>query len=384
MKPTFQNFDVDAFLRDYWQKKPLFMRNPWRDWQNPLEPDELAGLACEPQVESRVVAQSSDTLTLEQGPFAENRFEELGTAPWTLLVQAVDHFTAEVSDLIEPFRFIPNWRIDDVMVSFATDGGGVGAHFDQYDVFLVQGLGQRRWEIGQMCDENTALLPHDDLKLLAEFEPSAEWVLGPGDILYIPPGLAHKGTAIGHDCMTYSIGFRAPSRSELVEGFAADLLQDMSEDDRYGDPDLTRQGNPGEITADALARLHSMVMRELGDADRFSTWFGSFATEPKNAHIDWAPEESIDLHEVVEALTTVQTVLRNPASRFAFIRRDDGGVTLMVDGKGHVCTGEASDFAQRLCRGPRFEMKAGSGSGIAHLLHTLINDGSAAFEIAED
>ncbi len=161
------------FLRDHWQKKPLLIRNPWDAWRNPVEPDELAGLACEPHVESRLVtgdAASGGALALEHGPLPQDRFDALGTSPWTLLVQAVDHHVPAVSDLLEAFRFLPNWRIDDVMVSYATDTGGVGAHYDQYDVFLVQGLGRRRWELGGLCDETTALLPHDDLRLLAEFE----------------------------------------------------------------------------------------------------------------------------------------------------------------------------------------------------------------------
>ena len=142
---NFKTFDVDTFLRDYWQRKPLLIRNPWTAWQNPLDPDELAGLACEDHVESRLIKQARAAWKVEPGPIPETRFGKLGKAPWTLLVQAVDHHVPEVAALIEPFRFIPNWRIDDVMVSYASDGGGVGPHFDQYDVFLVQGLGTRRW-----------------------------------------------------------------------------------------------------------------------------------------------------------------------------------------------------------------------------------------------
>jgi len=185
------NFNTATFLRDYWQKKPLLIKNPWDAWSNPLEPDELAGLACEEEVESRLIMQAGDTWKVENGPLPESRFGELGDKHWTLLVQAVDHFVPEVAALIEPFRFIPNWRIDDIMVS--ADGGGVGPHFDHYDVFLIQGLGKRRWQVGAACDENTELLPQDDLRLLADFEASDEWVLEPGDILYVPPGVAHEG-----------------------------------------------------------------------------------------------------------------------------------------------------------------------------------------------
>ena len=161
----FTDFDTETFLRDYWQKKPLLIRNPWAQWVNPLEPDELAGLACEDDVAARLVSHAGGALTAEDGPIPEARFGQLGRDQWTLLVQAVDHFVPDVAALIEPFRFVPNWRIDDVMVSVAADGGGVGAHFDHYDVFLIQGLGRRRWQIGGMCDANTPLLPHDQLRL---------------------------------------------------------------------------------------------------------------------------------------------------------------------------------------------------------------------------
>jgi 50S ribosomal protein L16 3-hydroxylase len=247
-------FHPGDFLRDHWQKQPLLIRGLWAAWSNPLEPDELAGLACEESVESRLIRQSDGALVMEHGPFAESRFGKLGDAPWTLLVNAVDHHVPDVSALIDTFRFIPNWRIDDVMVSYAVDQGGVGPHFDQYDVFLVQGLGRRKWQIGGLCDDTTELLPHDDLRLLAKFEPVQEWILEPGDVLYVPPGIAHNGVAIGDDCMTYSIGFRAPSRDELLAQWAEHLVEQAEGDHRYADPALTLQSNPGEITAQADRR----------------------------------------------------------------------------------------------------------------------------------
>ena len=165
--PSFRDFDAAGFLADHWQKQPLLIRNPWQAWSNPLPPDELAGLACEAGVESRLIQQTTpEQLQLEHGPLSPDQFGELQRHPWTLLVQAVDHYVPAVAALLDPFRFIPNWRVDDVMVSYAVDGGGVGAHFDMYDVFLVQGLGRRRWRIGQQCDETTPLRPHDGLRLL--------------------------------------------------------------------------------------------------------------------------------------------------------------------------------------------------------------------------
>ncbi len=260
----FENFDSAGFLRDYWQRRPLLIENPWKCWTNPLDGDELAGLACEEAVESRLIEQSRDDWRAECGPFPEDRFRQTGKAPWTLLVQAVDHHVSEVAALIDPFRFVPNWRIDDVMVSYASDGGGVGPHFDHYDVFLIQGLGRRRWQVGAICDAATELLPHDHLRLVASFEPSQEWLLEPGDILYVPPRLAHNGVAVGDDCMTYSIGFRAPSRAELIAGWCDDLIAGLEDDDRYTDPGLAAQTNPGEISAEAIAPAACAGHRQTG------------------------------------------------------------------------------------------------------------------------
>lgn len=272
----FQNFDADAFLHEYWQKKPLLIRNPWTAWSNPLEPDELAGLACEDDIESRLITLDQRRWTLEEGPLPESRFTTLkARTPWTLLVQGVDRHVDAVAALRPAFRFIPDWRIDDVMVSYASHGGGVGAHFDQYDVFLIQGLGRRRWQIGGLCDETTDLLPHDDLRLLADFQPTEEWVLEPGDMLYVPPRFAHNGVAEGEDCMTYSVGFRAPSRSELIAHFCDHVLDGLDDDDRYVDPDLTVQADPAEVSEQAIDRLHAMVREKMDDRGEFARWFRS-------------------------------------------------------------------------------------------------------------
>ena len=159
------------FLRDYWQKKPLLIRQAIPDFESPIDADELAGLALEEEVESRLVIEHGERpWELRRGPFAEDEFSKLPEREWTLLVQAVDQFVPEVSELLEHFRFLPSWRIDDVMISFAAPGGGVGPHFDNYDVFLLQGHGKRNWKIGQMCDSESPLLPHADLRILAGFQ----------------------------------------------------------------------------------------------------------------------------------------------------------------------------------------------------------------------
>ena len=377
----FHDFDIDGFLRDHWQKQPLLIRNPWTQWANPLEPDELAGLACEDGVEARMVKLDRARWKLEDGPFPEEKFAAVGAKRWTLLVQAVDHLVPAVAALIAPFRFIPNWRIDDVMVSYATDGGGVGPHFDQYDVFLVQGLGRRRWQVGTLCNAATELLPHDDLRLLADFEPTAEWVLEPGDILYVPPRFAHNGVAVGDDCMTYSIGFRAPSRSELVSHWCDHVLAELEDDDRYADPDLARQANPGEIATPALDRLHAMVSEALLDRERFARWFGQYTSTPKYPDAIGEPDQPMDTDSLRARIAKGQPLHRNPASRFTFIRQP-AGLTLFIDGENLDCDRHTAPFAEALCAQDQvtFDPAEPLNDATIALIASLYDMGSVGFE----
>lgn len=376
------NFDPAAFLRDYWQRKPMLIRGALPHFANPVEPDELAGLACEEGVESRIVRLDGGNWALESGPFAEDRFAGLDGEPWTLLVQAVDHQVQGVADLVEPFRFVPNWRIDDVMVSYANAGGGVGPHFDQYDVFLVQGLGQRRWRLGQPCDATTALMPHADLRLLADFEVSDEWVLEPGDILYVPPGLAHDGVAVSDDCMTYSVGFRAPARDEMISHFADHVLESVADDDLYRDAGLPLQDNPGEITADALAALQAMVMDRLADHASFARWFGQYNTAPKYPDVDWRPEDPLSPADAADLIAQGVALLRNPASRLSFIRQDGDGVVLFADGASFDCAGDVAVLAQTLCAHGELTLPPQSEDALA-LIAALHDQGTLAFDTGE-
>ncbi len=379
---TLNDFDAAAFLRDTWQKEALPIRNPWKSWTNPLAPDELAGLACEEEVESRLIIRTETGWELEQGPFAESRFERLPARDWTLLVQAVDHHVPEVAALIEPFRFVPNWRIDDVMVSYAADGGSAGPHFDQYDVFLIQGLGRRRWQVGGRCDESSATLPHDDLRLLAGFEAREEWLLEPGDILYVPPGIAHYGVAVGSDCMTYSIGFRSPSAGELIAGWTEHLLGGLKEDERYRDPGLRMQDNPGEISSGAIARLRAMVADRMLDERAFARWFGEHNSIPKYSEVDWSPERPVRTEELRECVAAGVPLVRNAASRFSFIREEGDVLLLFVDGRSFECARETAAFAERLCTRVRVEVDPVllESNPALELIAALIGQGSVAFD----
>lgn len=384
--PSLRAFDAKRFMAEQWQQQPLLIRAAWAEWSNPLEPDELAGLACEAEVESRLVRlPAPGRWELEHGPFDPERFAELQDCPWTLLVQAVDHHIPVVAELIEPFRFIPNWRIDDVMVSYASDGGGVGPHFDRYDVFLVQGLGRRRWRVGRRCDESAPLLPHDGLRLLADFDVTEDWVLEPGDILYVPPGFAHDGVAVGDDCMTYSIGFRAPSRGDLVSGWADHVLDTLAEDDRYTDQGADPAGNPGEISAPMLARLHGMAMDALADPAAFASWFGRHVTAQKDDRFDWSPGHATSADALLERSEDPLYFHRNPASRFSFVRQEAGAIMLFVDGIEWALSGPAARIAERLSASSRFIVERAdlSDHDVSALIVELINRGSIASTVAD-
>ncbi|MBC2668418.1 JmjC domain-containing protein [Novosphingobium piscinae] len=372
-----RGFDPAGFLRQTWQREPLLLRQAWAEWHNPLEPDELAGLACEPGVESRLI--TGPTLQVEHGPLSPDRFATLGPGPWTLLVQAVDQQVPAVAALIEPFRFLPNWRIDDVMVSYATRGGGVGPHFDQYDVFLVQGLGIRRWRVGPRCDAATALQPHDDLRLLAGFTAEHDWVLEPGDILYLPPGFAHDGVALSDDCMTYSIGFRAPSVAELTAAWCDEILSQLSEDERYGDAGaVTVQDNPGEIAPAAIARMQAMVLERLADPGGFARLFGAHVTQPRYPEVDWSPDRPLSSRRLRAACAQGLVLERNPASRLAFVANGDDACVLFVDGSAEDCTGERARCARQLCAGPRTPLDPAWSEATLEFVRALCNRGVLA------
>ncbi len=374
---SWRDFDPALFLRDHWQRQPLLIRQAFTDWSNPLAPDELAGLACEEEIESRLITQSPKTqrFKLENGPFPESRFGKLTKSHWTLLVQAVDLWVPEVAALIEPFRFIPDWRIDDVMVSYAADRGGVGPHFDQYDVFLIQGLGKRRWCVGPVCDRATPLVEHPQLRLIPEFEATQEWLLEPGDILYVPARLAHWGIAEGSDCMTYSVGFRAPSRADLIGHWCDQVLSTLDDDDRYRDGTLDPNANPGEIDADALARLQRMVLEKLGDTESFARWFGGWITERKYPDLDTTPEQTIEPAQLVERLRETPLLWRTPGCRLAFLRRD-GAVLLFADGAQWTVPESLYTAVEQLCRDQQLAPTAGQlRNGGAEWLCELVNEG---------
>ncbi len=329
---------IDTFLADYWQKKPLLIRNAYPNIKTPITANELAGLSCEEEVESRIVIQNNKTKEWElmHGPFNEKVFSKLPASHWTLLVQAVDHWVPEAAELLNQFNFIPRWRIDDLMISYASDGGGVGPHYDNYDVFLLQSSGKRKWEIGSICNENTPMRGNLPVTILREFDAIESWELEAGDILYVPPGFAHNGVALGDDCITCSIGFRAPSHNEILREFTDYIGENLNETLRYTDPDLIQQSNTGEINAQALEKLQYILLKYCNNKKLIGEWFGQYITAPKYPQTlnkkDQNNTTGITINKLSNHLTNDGSLIKNESSRFAFEKLDNK-LILFVDGE---------------------------------------------------
>ncbi|MDH0893990.1 MULTISPECIES: cupin domain-containing protein [unclassified Pseudomonas] len=334
------------FLRDYWQQKPLLVRQAIPGFESPISADELAGLALEEEVESRLVLEHGEhPWELRRGPFAEDAFSKLPERDWTLLVQAVDQFVPEVAEVLKDFGFLPSWRIDDLMISFAAPGGSVGPHFDNYDVFLLQAEGERRWKIGQMCDADSKLLQHADLRILADFEQTDEWVLEPGDMLYLPPRLAHYGIA-ENDCMTYSVGFRAPSAAEVLTHFTDFLAQFLPDEERYSDAGMAPASDPHQIQQDALDRLKALLTEHMGDQRLLLTWFGQFMTEPRYPELVSGAE--IGEEEFLAILQDGAVLVRNPSARLAW-SEVDVGLVLFASGQSRLLPPHLRELLRLVC-----------------------------------
>ena len=368
------------FMRDYWQKKPLLVRQAIPGFESPISPDELAGLALEEEIESRLVIEHGERpWELRRGPFAEDAFAQLPERDWTLLVQAVDQFVPEVAELLEAFKFLPKWRIDDVMVSFAAPGGGVGPHFDNYDVFLLQGFGSRRWQVGQMCDSDSPMLQHADLKILAEFVKTEEWVLEPGDMLYLPPLLAHCGTA-EDDCMTYSVGFRAPSAAEVLTHFTDFLGQFLPDEERYSDADAQPTSDPTQIQRDSLDRLKALLNEHMSDERLLMTWFGQFMTEPRYPELIAGTE--IDEENLLASLEDGAVLIRNPSARLAWSEVGDD-LVLFASGQSRLLSANLRELLKLVCAADALHID-NLGAWLAddegrNLLVELVKQGSLEF-----
>lgn len=340
---------IDDFLRDYWQKKPLLIRNAWPNFQPLLSSQELAGLSLEEDIESRLIIEHGEhsPWQVEQGPFDETRFGQLPERQWTLLIQGVEQWIPEARTILDAFRFVPSWRIDDLMISYAVDGGSVGPHYDQYDVFLLQAEGQREWRIGQHCDQDSSILEGASIRVLTEFEEQTRYLLEPGDMLYLPPQLAHYGIAQG-ECMTYSIGFRAPSQAELAQAFLDHNAMNLSEDNRYQDTDLQPRPHCGEITRDDAERFQRVMQSLFADPVRLQRSLGLLMTEAKYPELLPEADTELTWQDVLNNVSPEQTIVRSEFARFAFSQHANE-IDFFAVGQHWSLPTHCLHLVQRLC-----------------------------------
>ena len=307
------------FIERYWQKRPVVLKRGFANFIDPLSPDELAGLAMESEVDSRLVSHQDGKWQVSHGPFES--YDHLSENNWSLLVQAVNHWHEPSAALMHPFRALPDWRIDDLMISFSVPGGGVGPHLDQYDVFIIQGTGRRRWRVGEKVPMKQHC-PHPDLLQVDPFEAIIDEEMEPGDILYIPPGFPHEGYSL-ENSLNYSVGYRAPNARELFSGFADYVLQRELGSQRYADPDVPSRDHPADILPTELDRLREMMLGLINQPEHFKQWFGEFITQSRHELDVAPPEPPYQPDEIYDALQQGDTLERLGGLR---VLRIDGEV----------------------------------------------------------
>lgn len=344
---TLGDISPETFMEEYWQKKPVLIRQAFADFKSPITADELAGLACEEEVDSRIVMEKDGEHPWFPvfGPMDETIFNSMPESHWTLVVNDMEKYLPELAWIVDRFRFIPEWRLDDLMVSYAADQGSVGPHVDLYDVFLLQGEGKRRWQIStrEVTEDNQ--VKGTPLRIQKEFTAEEEWIVEPGDMIYLPPGVSHHGVSLG-ESISYSIGFRATSHADLVNDFIAHITQNLLPKLTYRDPDQSVQENSNEIKPDALLRVTEIFKEYLQpEHPELQRWFGRFVSDTKS-DVMTEPEQEVDSIEELQVLANTGVLNRHTASRFAFAQNPENTL-LFVDGEDYEVTAE---FAKALCR----------------------------------
>ncbi|MDJ0892925.1 MAG: cupin domain-containing protein [Gammaproteobacteria bacterium] len=323
------------FLHECWQKQPLLIRQALPGFHSPISPEDLFALACEENVESRLILETGgpQPWELRHGPFLPQALHALPDTHWTLLLQEMNKHLPEAAGLVTRFDFIPHWRVDDIMVSISPCHGSVGPHVDSYDVFLLQVRGRKRWRIAVGDARKQALLPNLELRILKEFTPDREWVLDPGDMLYLPPGVAHHGVAL-EECETWSVGFRAPSHADMLGAMADLATETLDPDDRYRDPAFGPPTHPAEISPEVLAHVQQQVLALTSSADPAS-WFGRLVTENRSGLGPEPPTASVSPAQFRSLFQAAGSLVRDPSARFAYVRRPAGATTLFADGEAY-------------------------------------------------
>jgi len=294
------------FLKEYWQKKPLLIKGAFKDFTDPIDANELAGLAMENEIESRIISNQNNQWQVEHGPFES--FDKFGEQNWTLLVQAVNNWSRDTQALLSAVDFLPQWRIDDIMVSFSTPNGGVGAHLDQYDVFIIQGEGKRRWQVGTPDSSLEQLLPHPDLKQVSKFTPIIDEITQAGDLLYIPPNHPHNGVSI-ENSINFSIGFQAPNNQELWSGFADKLIDEELGETRFPDKERSITTQPELLEQSDIEKLKRFMQAQLNDDNLFTPFIGKYLTQNHHALEILMPVSPITSEQLSDILAEEENTL---------------------------------------------------------------------------
>jgi 50S ribosomal protein L16 3-hydroxylase len=377
MKPKLGTDGPNAFLEQCWQRKPRLFRQAYPGFEPELDANDLAGLACEEGVEARLVSGSypAHDWTLRYGPFRESELESLPPSGWTLLVQDVEKHYPPLRTLLDGFDFIPSWRVDDLMVSVAAPGGSVGPHVDQYDVFLLQAAGRRRWQIAGEFDPE--LLPDSPLNVLRHFEPGQEWVLEPGDMLYLPPGVAHHGVAIDTG-MTWSIGLRAPSAADLLQAFGEWLATNRDEGPRYRDGRLG-QADRYCLDSTSTGRFRHLLDDVLDSPD-FAAFLGDFLSQYRMAHRPAPPPDRFTAERIRSALQSGELLRHNPWTRMLWRESSAGEEAAILHAQGDHFSCSAG-HARRLCDAGELErLTPDCNPDLLEVVGQLLDKGHLYFE----
>lgn len=337
-------FSLEHFLQHYWQQRPVVLRQGFPGFADLISPDELAGLACEADVESRLVYRQHGAWQAETGPF--DSYAHLGEQDWTLIVQAVDHWSPAVAQLVPPFSFIPKWRFDDVMISYSTPGGGVGPHIDLYDVFICQGSGRRRWRVGAP-GPHRQFAAHAALLHTDPFEPIIDVELLPGDILYIPPGFPHDGVTLEH-AMSFSVGFRSKSARDMLSGLADYLIDQELGNDLICDPCRPLHQHQGHINGADFARIRAQLQTLLDDEQLIADFSGSFLSKSKCALDLQALEQPLTADELLAELQR-QPLLRTGGLRCFYLDATLAQGVCYVAGERHAFGPDCRTAVLALC-----------------------------------
>ena len=335
---------AEQFLTEYWQKKPLLVRNALPEIKNLLEPTDVMELALDENINARLIKQKDkdpNHWSVKSSPLMKADFQKMPKL-WTLLIQAVDHYSFDLAELWKKFPFIPQWRRDDIMVSYAPKGGSVGKHFDFYDVFLVQGHGHRRWQLGQMCDADSEIVAGQPLKLLPEIQIHFDEILAPGDLLYVPPGLAHYGVA-EDDCLTYSFGFRMPNVAEMMDRVSDKFAVDQLLKNPLTDILREKMTSVGQISQSELEYLKTKLLAQLQNPNVLEDALMSLMSESK--YPENIPEaEAIGSGDLEQALDQGYSLMLEPASRLLYTEVESK-LLFWANGEG-ICISD--DFAPLL------------------------------------